>query len=139
MASYGYLRVTKDGTLIGRGDWRGFRLPLDRRVTQFTLNGQAAKTTRAGPDLVYGDASPAAAAVAPLPAECPFPATVVPPGPLRMFARDRRELTLEIKNTLPQPLSGYVEFSAPEGIAVTPPKLEFQAVAPERPCVYRWR
>ena len=47
-----------------------------------------------------------------------------------MFARDRREVTLEIQNTLNQPLSGHVEFAAPAGIAVTPTKLEFQAVAP---------
>ena len=116
VASYGYLRVTKDGTLIGRGDWRGFRLPLDRRVTQFTLNGQAAKTTRAGPDLVYGDASPPAATVGRR-----YRPNVRSRRPSHRRGRSGCSLAIAARsdagnrNTLNQPLSGHVERSRAGG------------------------
>jgi parallel beta-helix repeat protein len=128
ITNYGYLRLTKAGDVIGRGDWRGFRLPL--ASDRLTLNGKKAKTTREGGDLVFGEPAPADVAKHLEPAECPFPTRITPSGPLRMFARDRREVTLEIKNTLKKPLSGHVAFSTPPGVAVEPVKLEFKSVAP---------
>ena len=126
--TYGYLRVTKSGNVIGRGDWRGFRLPI--RAGRFTLNGKQAKTTREGNDLIFGESAPADIQIVAVAAECPFPATIAPSGPLRMFARDRRDAALEIKNTLRKPLSGYIEFSTPAGVVIKPARLDFKSVAP---------
>ena len=106
VTKYGYLRVTKSGNVIGRGDWNGFRLPI--RAGRFTLNGKQAKTTRKGNDLAFGEPAPADIPTVAVAAECPFPATTAPGGPLHMFARGRREAALEIKDTRKKTLSGYV-------------------------------
>ena len=128
ITDYGYLRVKKSGEVIGRGDWSGFQLPI--RAGRFTLNGKQAKTTRKGNDLLFGEPAPADIPTVAVAAECPFPATIAPSGPLHMFARDRRDAALEIKNSLKKPLSGYVEFSTPAGVEIKPARLEFRSVAP---------
>ncbi|MDP6059319.1 MAG: hypothetical protein QGH33_10525, partial [Pirellulaceae bacterium] len=128
VTKYGYLRVTKSGNVIGRGDWRGFRLPI--RTGRFTLNGKQAKTRREGNDLIFGEPVPADIPTVAVAAECPFPATIAPSDPLHMFAPGRRDAALGIKNTRKKPLSGYVEFSTPAGVKITPARLDFKSVAP---------
>ena len=128
ITDYGYLRVKKSGEVIGRGDWSGFQLPI--RAGRFTLNGKQAKTTRKGNDLLFGEPAPADIPTVAVVAECPFPATIAPSGPLHMFARGRRDAVLEIKNTTGKPLSGHVEFSTPAGVEITPARLDFKSVAP---------
>ena len=93
VTKYGYLRVTKSGNVIGRGDWSGFRLPLG--AGRLTLNGAQAKTTRMGNDLIFGEPAPEDIPTVAVAAECPFPARITPSQPLRMFARDRRGAALE--------------------------------------------
>ena len=128
ITDYGYLRVKKSGEVIGRGDWSGFQLPI--RAGRFTLNGKQANTTRKGNDLLFGEPAPADIPTVAVVGECPFPATIAPSGPLHMFAQDRRNAALEIKNTTGKPLSGHVEFSTPAGVEITPARLEFKSVAP---------
>ena len=120
--TYGYIRVTKSGEVLGRGDWIGFRLPLGS--SQFNLNGKPATTKHEGGDMIFGVPAPQDIAPSLEPAECPFPAAMIPAAPLRMFAQDRRAATLEIKNTLTKPLRGFVEFTAPAGVVVEPAKVE---------------
>jgi hypothetical protein len=124
--SYGYLRVAPDGKVLARGGWTGLSLPGVKGPV--TLNGQPGKSEQRDGALVLGTL-PAAAPAARADPESPLPVTIAP-AVARMFDRDRRPMTLSIKNDLKEAVSGHVELDLPENLTAEPEKPEFGPIKP---------
>ena len=130
--NYGYLRVRKDGTAVARGGWTGFSLPGIKGA--LTVNGQPVRAAghpsdgSAGGCLTFGKL-PAATPAAPPAADCPFPITIAPEV-VRLARQGRRTVTLTLKNTLPQAVSGSLAVDLPPGVTIEPAAPRFGPVAP---------
>jgi len=109
--SYGYLRVARDGKVTARGSWTRLRIP-------------GAKGVPALPDIAAVKTPPRERGQ-----ECPLPVTVSP-RVVRVFDRDRRTVTLAVRNPLKAAVSGRIEFDAAEGWAFEPAQPAFGPIAP---------
>ena len=124
--NYGYLRVRKDGPAAARGGWTALSLP-DVKGT-LTLNGQPTTAGVAGGYLTFGT-MPAGAQAAPAVVDCPFPITCTP-DIIRLAREGRRTMTLTLKNTLPQAVSGSLAMNLPAGVTTDPAAPQFGPVQP---------
>jgi len=123
---YGYLRVQKDGAAVARGGWTGLSLPGIKGT--LTLNGQPARANITGGYLTFGTV-PAAAQAAPVAVECPFPITFTPEV-VRLAREGRRTMTMTLKNTLPQTVSGSLAINLPAGVTIDPAAPQFGPIEP---------
>ena len=120
--NYGYLRISKDGKVIARGDWTGFRIP--GTVHQLVVNGKSAKMMVSAGFLDYGKIPPLQDP--PMRAEPVCPLTVeISPKVIRLFPRDRRTVILKVQNPLSQAVSGRIDFDLPEGFSTEPAEPHF--------------
>src|SRR5262249_22530491 len=94
---HGWLRITRDGSVVARGGWTVLRLPKTKGPLK--LNGKLVATAQKGDALIFGDVGPAIVLPADRDIECPFPITITPKV-ARVFDRDERTLTFTLKNTL---------------------------------------
>jgi len=124
---YGYLRVAHDGNVTARGRWTGLRVPGARGP--LTLDGKATQAKRDGDALVYGEIASVKTPPRERGQECPLPVTTSP-RVVRVFDRDRRTVTLGIRNTLKAPVSGRIEFDPAEGWAFEPAQPTFGSTPP---------
>jgi len=127
--NFGYLRVQKDGAVMARGGWTGLSLP--KAKASLTLNGRAVRTKVASGYLIFGTL-PEAAPAAPVAADCPFPITFTPEV-ARLARQGRRTMTLTLKNTLPETVSGSLDFTLPEGVTIDPATPQFGPIKPGAP------
>jgi hypothetical protein len=125
--NYGYLRLAGDGKITASGGWTGFRIP--DAAGPVTLNGRLADATKDHGYLVFGRLPAKADPPLQVDPACPFPVTISPEV-VRMFSRDTRKVTYKIRNTLEEPVSGWIEFDLPKGLAADRPKPEFGPVNP---------
>ncbi len=121
---YGYLRVGKDGTVVGRGGWTGFSLPSGRGT--LTLNGRPEQAVATGGYLVFGRLPEVQSA--PVEPECPFPVT---PNTqvARLARRAQRAMTFVVKNTLEESIRGTLAFELPAGVSIEPAAPAFGPLA----------
>ena len=92
-----------------------------------TLNGQPARATVTDGYLVFGDL-PVTQSVHIEP-ECPFPVT--PNAAVARLAQGaRRAIRFTVKNTLPQSITGTLDFELPAGVTVEPAAPQFGPLAP---------
>jgi hypothetical protein len=128
--NYGYARIKKDGSVTLRGGWTGLSLPEANGPV--TLNGEAARATTKEGVLLLGRAPPTALenrSEAHLP-EVPITVKTTP-AVVRLSARDRRIVTLTLDNTLDEPVSGWLQFDLPVGLAVEPKRALFSPIQPK--------
>ena len=120
--NYGYLRISKDGKVIARGDWTGFRIP--GTAHQLVVNGKSAKMMVSAGFVDYGKIPPVQDP--PMRAEPVCPLTVeTSPKVIRLFPRDRRTVIFKVQNPLSQAVSGRIEFDLPEGFSTEPEEVQF--------------
>jgi hypothetical protein len=123
---YGYLRVGRAGA-VGRGGWTFLQLPGERR--KLTLEGKPAAVTAGKGVWRYG-AEPVAKMVKHVDEpECPLEASARP-AVVRLFGRDRKAVTLVLRNPLKEAVSGWLELDLPEGLAVEPARPVFGPLKP---------
>jgi hypothetical protein len=126
--TYGYARVTNDGSVTLRGDWTGLRLAGANGSVM--VNGKAATASLAESVLVFGKPPTMTEdrSEEPLPE---VPMIVKPiPAVVRMSNRDRRMVTFTVENTLDEPVSGSLQFDLPAGLVVEPEQTKFGPVQP---------
>jgi hypothetical protein len=92
------------------------------------LNGQPARTVAADGALTFGTL-PSSAPPAPVTAECPFPITFTP-AVVRLSPEGRRTMTMTLKNTLSQAVTGSLDIDLPEGVTTDPASPRFGPVEP---------
>ena len=122
--NYGYLRVQKDGTVVARGGWTGLSVPKAKAA--LTLNGKAVSAKIAGGYLTFGTL-PEAAPDAPVAVDCPFSVTFAPEV-ARLAREGRRTMTITLKNTLKETVSGNLAFTLPAGVTTDPAAPQFGPV-----------
>jgi len=125
--SYGYLRVPREGAVVARGGWTGFRIPGAKGP--LTVNGRSARAKRIAGSLVFGTAPKVATPPRPIEPECPF-RVEIRPAIVRLFDRGRRLMTFRITNALRHAVSGGIELELPEGLTTEPARPRFGPVAP---------
>ncbi len=131
--TWAYLRVHRDGRVVGRGNWLGFAFPVETGGVRLILNDEVQSMTNRDGAIVFGRQSAPASAAADVEEEettCPFPVVVTPAHPLQMFRRDRRIVTLGLTNILKTAISGHIEWELPNGVTVTPRSSGFISVPP---------
>jgi len=122
---YAYIRVPRSGAVSVRGGVTGLRLP--HAQGRMTVNGRPATAAVQAGSLVYLPA----VTTPPLPIEPPCPLAVdVSPKELRAWLRDRKSAVFSIRNVLPKPVAGRIDFGLPDGVAVEPGPVEFGPVPP---------
>src|SRR5262249_43118286 len=126
-ANYGYLRVARDGSVIARGGWKGFRLPGAKGPV--TLNGKAVPTKQEGGLLVYDVPTLEAKVRGARAPECPLSVTIAP-AVVGAFKRDRRTVTITVKTTLGEAVRGHRDFPLPAGVVVEPKRPQFEQLKP---------
>lgn len=123
---YGYLRVDANGRVTARGEWVSFSIPRARGPV--TLNGKPVQTRLENGYLVYGslprDPDPTLQ-------EAPVSPLVVTSSPtvVRMLPRDHRSISFRVTNPLNRPVSGYLDFTLPEELAIKPSAPKFGPIA----------
>jgi len=123
---YGYLRVHKDGTVMARGGWTGFRLPSAKAA--LTFNGRPARVEIASGYVTFGTLPPPAPADPPT-VKCPF--RVTPNTTVTRLARgERRVVTFTVKNTLKQGITGTLALELPPGVTAEPAAPQFGPLLP---------
>jgi hypothetical protein len=124
---YAYVRVARDGRATAWGGLVGLRIP--GISGPLTLAGKPLPAAQAPGALVHlaAEATPPPAIDPP----CPL-AVSLSPAELRGWTRDRKSMSLAIRNTLLQPVAGRIEFDLPQGIVAQPPRVEFAPIAAGR-------
>jgi hypothetical protein len=123
---YGYLRVPRQGKVVARGGWTGFRVP--GTADGLMLNGKETKATVAGRYLAYGEVPEKVTPAARPDPECPLRVQTVP-ALLRLSKSRALEAVITLTNTLKEPVSGRLEFDLPAGVTIKPEQPSFGPIA----------
>ncbi len=126
-ARYGWLRIHRDGRVVARGDWRGFRIPSGRPT--HTINSVTSRTTNGY--LEYGELDPAPPPRhRPLAAPGGAVAEPTAPAMIRMRATDRDTASISLRNLTNRRIDARVEFEAVPGIEIAPNPTAVTRLAP---------
>jgi hypothetical protein len=113
---FAWLRIHRDGRVVARGDWQGFRIPASRPM--HTINGVTTRTTDGY--LEHGKLDPAPPRHRPGSAPGGTIDEPIAPTLIRMRAADRAATSIPLRNATNRPIDARLEFAANRGMEITP-------------------
>ncbi|HUU98433.1 MAG TPA: hypothetical protein VM487_22085 [Phycisphaerae bacterium] len=123
--NYAYVRVPREGAVVARGGWTGFRVAAGKaKDRSLLINGQEQAPVASGRYVAFGDVPEKVQPAPPADPECPFAIDTIPQV-VRLSRSREQDVRLSVTSAVRGDASGWLEFDLPAGLTIKPKQPAF--------------